>query len=187
LECIEISGASQASQFPFAPRTSVQQAPLFFSATDEFREEDRMVSFPPQTLNVQNPRVPKILSSCCRQNAALIVVQQAPLFFSATDEFREEDDETEREREIADFYALQRHPADKDRWVVRRSAMRVAEGGLGVDQGGYDPFFEPHLVPRFNKLPFFSVPQMNFERKMTKQNASEKSLISMHARTTIVW
>ncbi|KAJ5506266.1 hypothetical protein N7453_005223 [Penicillium expansum] len=35
-------------------------------------------------------------------------VQQAPLFFSATDEFREEDDETEREREIADFYALQR-------------------------------------------------------------------------------
>ncbi|KAJ6010536.1 hypothetical protein N7451_001948 [Penicillium sp. IBT 35674x] len=34
--------------------------------------------------------------------------QQAPLFFSATDEFREEDDETEREREIADFYALQR-------------------------------------------------------------------------------
>jgi hypothetical protein len=35
-------------------------------------------------------------------------VQPAPLFFSATDEFREEDDETEREREIADFYALQR-------------------------------------------------------------------------------
>ncbi|KAJ5164715.1 uncharacterized protein N7500_006545 [Penicillium coprophilum] len=50
-------GASQTSHFPFAPRSSVQQAPLFFSATDEFREED---------------------------------------------------DETEREREIADFYALQR-------------------------------------------------------------------------------
>ncbi|CAI7672187.1 uncharacterized protein N7487_001302 [Penicillium crustosum] len=50
-------GASQTSQFPFVPRGSVQQAPLFFSATDEFREED---------------------------------------------------DETEREREIADFYALQR-------------------------------------------------------------------------------
>ncbi|KAH8422956.1 uncharacterized protein LDX57_000712 [Aspergillus melleus] len=32
----------------------------------------------------------------------------APLFYSATDEFREEDDETERDREIADFYALQR-------------------------------------------------------------------------------
>ncbi|KAF9885442.1 hypothetical protein FE257_012878 [Aspergillus nanangensis] len=34
--------------------------------------------------------------------------QPAPLFYSATDEFREEDDEVEREREIADFYALQR-------------------------------------------------------------------------------
>ncbi|PYH41172.1 uncharacterized protein BP01DRAFT_418929 [Aspergillus saccharolyticus JOP 1030-1] len=34
-------------------------------------------------------------------------VQQAPLFFSATDDFQE-DDETEHEREIADFYALQK-------------------------------------------------------------------------------
>ncbi|KAK9597805.1 hypothetical protein V6Z96_008506 [Aspergillus fumigatus] len=34
--------------------------------------------------------------------------QHAPLFFSATDDFRDEDDEAEREREIADFYALQR-------------------------------------------------------------------------------
>ncbi|KAE8348205.1 hypothetical protein BDV28DRAFT_104355 [Aspergillus coremiiformis] len=34
--------------------------------------------------------------------------QPAPLFYSATDEFREEDDEAEHEREIADFYALQK-------------------------------------------------------------------------------
>ena len=34
--------------------------------------------------------------------------QQAPLFFSATDEFREENDEEEHEREIADYYALQK-------------------------------------------------------------------------------
>ena len=33
---------------------------------------------------------------------------QAPLFYSATDDFREEDDEEEHEREVADFYALQR-------------------------------------------------------------------------------
>ncbi|EAW07970.1 uncharacterized protein ACLA_026920 [Aspergillus clavatus NRRL 1] len=32
----------------------------------------------------------------------------APLFFSANDELREDDDEAEREREIADYYALQR-------------------------------------------------------------------------------
>ncbi|OAX77667.1 hypothetical protein ACJ72_08030 [Emergomyces africanus] len=35
-------------------------------------------------------------------------LQHAPLFYSAADEFREEDDEQEHEREIADFYALQR-------------------------------------------------------------------------------
>ncbi|TVY62324.1 Choline transporter-like protein ctl1, partial [Lachnellula suecica] len=34
--------------------------------------------------------------------------QNAPLFHSAVDEFREEDDEEERERETADFFALQR-------------------------------------------------------------------------------
>lgn len=34
---------------------------------------------------------------------------------------------------------------------------------------------------RFNKLPCSSVPLMNSERRMTKQNVSEKSLISMHS------
>jgi len=37
-----------------------------------------------------------------------VSAQPAPLFYGTPDEFREEDDETEREREIADFYALQR-------------------------------------------------------------------------------
>ncbi|PYI04283.1 ctl transporter [Aspergillus sclerotiicarbonarius CBS 121057] len=36
------------------------------------------------------------------------LAQPVPLFFSATDEFREEDDEIEHEREISDFYALQK-------------------------------------------------------------------------------
>ena len=34
--------------------------------------------------------------------------REAPLFYSATDEFREEDDVEERERDMADYYALQR-------------------------------------------------------------------------------
>lgn len=38
----------------------------------------------------------------------LSAAPDAPLFHSALDEFREEDDEEEREREVADFYALQR-------------------------------------------------------------------------------
>ncbi|KAL3478018.1 hypothetical protein BJX99DRAFT_117400 [Aspergillus californicus] len=36
------------------------------------------------------------------------LAQQAPLFLSATENFQEEDEETEHERELADFYALQR-------------------------------------------------------------------------------
>ncbi|KAF7595131.1 hypothetical protein BBP40_007098 [Aspergillus hancockii] len=36
------------------------------------------------------------------------LAQPAPLFYSTTDDFREEDDEAEHEREIADFYALQK-------------------------------------------------------------------------------
>ncbi|KAL4900057.1 hypothetical protein BDW74DRAFT_162631 [Aspergillus multicolor] len=36
------------------------------------------------------------------------LAQQAPLFHSATEDFHEEDEEAEHEREIADFYALQR-------------------------------------------------------------------------------
>jgi hypothetical protein len=35
-------------------------------------------------------------------------------------------------------------------------------------------------VVQSNQLLFFSVPPMNFEKKMTKQNASEKSQIFMH-------
>ncbi|OBT53672.1 hypothetical protein VE04_05565, partial [Pseudogymnoascus sp. 24MN13] len=38
----------------------------------------------------------------------LSAAPDAPLFHSALDEFREEDDEEERERDLADFYALQR-------------------------------------------------------------------------------
>lgn len=36
------------------------------------------------------------------------IAQQAPLFHSATEDFHEEDEEAEHERELADFYALQR-------------------------------------------------------------------------------
>lgn len=40
--------------------------------------------------------------------ASRAVAPNAPLFYSATDQFREEDDEEEHEREVADFYALQK-------------------------------------------------------------------------------
>ncbi|KAJ6171620.1 hypothetical protein N7470_000687 [Penicillium chermesinum] len=68
--------------------------------------------------------------------------EQAPLFQSA-DEFREEDDETEREREIADFYALQRsrrHFGDSN--LKESSELDDDEsqnsGQLGEGQSPYD-------------------------------------------------
>ncbi|KAJ6035134.1 uncharacterized protein N7446_009894 [Penicillium canescens] len=61
---------------------------------------------------------------------------QAPLFFSATDEFREEDDETEREREIADFYALQRSRRQfGDSNLKDSSELDDSERSEGFDEG----------------------------------------------------
>lgn len=62
--------------------------------------------------------------------------QPAPLFYSATDEFREEDDETEREREIADFYALQRsrrHFGDSN--LKLSSDLEGSEESGGYEEG----------------------------------------------------
>ncbi|MCJ1358593.1 MAG: hypothetical protein MMC33_008593 [Icmadophila ericetorum] len=72
-----------------------------------------------------------------RSNAA-----PAPLFYSATDEFREEDDEEEHEREVADFYALQR----SRRQFVETRPEELSEGdedgsretGLGDTGDGRD-------------------------------------------------
>lgn len=68
--------------------------------------------------------------------------QQAPLFHSAIDEFREENDEEEHEREIADFYALQksrRHLGGSD---LKESGASSASSNADVAQssdqhGGY--------------------------------------------------
>ncbi|KAL2109431.1 hypothetical protein VUR80DRAFT_2489 [Thermomyces stellatus] len=57
--------------------------------------------------------------------SGLLNAQDAPLFASARDEFREEDEEEERDREAADLYALQR-------------SRRVAAASKLVDSMGSD-------------------------------------------------
>ncbi|CAG8136723.1 unnamed protein product [Penicillium olsonii] len=67
------------------------------------------------------------------------MAQPAPLFFSATDEFREEDDETEREREIADFYALQRSRRNFGDSNLKDSSELEDSGRSGLDESSpYD-------------------------------------------------
>ncbi|KAI9796421.1 MAG: hypothetical protein M1833_006193 [Piccolia ochrophora] len=57
----------------------------------------------------------------------------APLFYSATDEFREEDDEVEREREVADLYALQRSRRHFGASQLEESSEADDDGSRGSD------------------------------------------------------
>lgn len=68
--------------------------------------------------------------------------QQAPLFHSAVDEFREENDEEEHEREIADFYALQKSRRQLGGSDLRESGTSSADSAGDAEQstdqhGGY--------------------------------------------------
>jgi hypothetical protein len=62
----------------------------------------------------------------------------APLFYSATDEFREEDDEEEHEREVADFYALQRSRRQFGASHLTESSEMDEDSGhpSGMDESG---------------------------------------------------
>lgn len=60
----------------------------------------------------------------------------APLFYSATDEFREENDEEEHEREIADFYALQRSRRQLGGSDLKESSEAADESTSSLDGSG---------------------------------------------------
>ncbi len=62
----------------------------------------------------------------------------APLFYSATDEFREEDDGEEHEREVADFYALQRSRRHFGGSNLTDSSEADADASHGSPLGGSD-------------------------------------------------
>ena len=68
--------------------------------------------FPPSRSYLQRPTLGNPYQATASQFSqfpfASRTAAAAPLFYSATDEFREEDDEEEHEREVADYYALQR-------------------------------------------------------------------------------
>ncbi|KAI1615526.1 hypothetical protein EDD36DRAFT_433037 [Exophiala viscosa] len=95
------------------------QSRISFAPTEERRPGDGQTrrqnqtwrsSTASRTLNTRNPNPYQPTSSQISgfPFASRLNPQQAPLFYSATDEFREENDEQEHERDLADFYALQR-------------------------------------------------------------------------------
>ncbi|KIV86152.1 hypothetical protein PV11_01784 [Exophiala sideris] len=95
------------------------QSRISFAPTEERRLGDGQTrrqnqtwrsSTASRTLNTRtpNPYQPTSSQISAFPFASRLNPQQAPLFYSATDEFREENDEQEHERDLADFYALQR-------------------------------------------------------------------------------
>lgn len=79
--------------------------------------------------------------------ASRTAAPNAPLFYSATDEFREQDDEEEHEREVADFYALQRsrrqfggsrleESSEAEDDAYRGSGLEDSGDGRDIDERG---------------------------------------------------
>ncbi|KAI9669897.1 MAG: hypothetical protein M1831_006932 [Alyxoria varia] len=68
--------------------------------------------------------------------ASRISNNPAPLFYSATDEFREEDDGAEHDREVADFYALQQ--SRRDFGGARLSDSSEDESALDTSRSDHD-------------------------------------------------
>ncbi|KAL9634437.1 MAG: hypothetical protein Q9164_004083 [Protoblastenia rupestris] len=80
--------------------------------------------------------------------ASRAAAPNAPLFYSAHDQFREEDDEEEHEREVADFYALQRsrrqfggsrleESSEVDDDASRESGLEESGDGRDTDERGF--------------------------------------------------
>lgn len=65
----------------------------------------------------------------------------APLFYSATDDFREEDDGREHEREVADLYALQRSRRD---FAIGRRSESSTDEERGSRRGEHGAKYTPH-------------------------------------------
>ena len=74
---------------------------------------------------------------------------QAPLFYSATDEFRENNDEEEHEKELADYYALQKSRRQIGGRDLDESSELDDEGSRSLD--GSDPGFSQSNVHHFTR------------------------------------
>src|SRR5271154_4662821 len=95
-----------------------------------------------------NPYQPSASQASGFPFASRLNPQQAPLFFSATDEFREENDEEEHDREIADYYALQksrRHLGGSD---LKESSNADADSSTSLHASGDEPDEQHQVIGR---------------------------------------
>ena len=66
------------------------------------------------------------------------------MFYSATDEFRDEDDEREHEREVADLYALQKSRRQFGGSDLNESSEVDDDGSRSLEASGDDPDDRPY-------------------------------------------
>ena len=92
----------------------------------------------PYLPRVGNPYQPSQSQASVFPFASRTNPQQAPLFYSATDEFREENDEEEHEREIADFYALQKSRRQLGGSEPEESSDVDDDGSRSLEAGAND-------------------------------------------------
>lgn len=100
--------AQSQSRITFAPTNDRQQPPRDERGRQQNATGWRLGGSHANPTRYQNPYQSTTSQASGFPFASRLNPQQAPLFYSTTDEFREENDEEEHEREIADFYALQR-------------------------------------------------------------------------------
>ncbi|KAF2271935.1 uncharacterized protein EI97DRAFT_407318 [Westerdykella ornata] len=131
-------------------RLSLGQPDMSFTrnGTDRYQPSSRPRTTPAhrQRRAMQNPYGSQAISRFAF--ASRTSNAPAPLFYSATDDFREEDDHEEHDREMADHYALQRsrrqfgggnltESSEADDDVERRSDRTVDGSSVDGERPGY--------------------------------------------------
>lgn len=108
------------------------------------RRTTRASRFPPSRSYLQRPASSNPYAAAASQLVPFPFASRpsaapsAPLFYSATDDFREEDDEAEREREVADLYALQRSRRQFGASRLEESSEADDDDGSGSSDLGPD-------------------------------------------------
>jgi Plasma-membrane choline transporter len=92
----------------------------------------------PYLSRIGNPYQPSASQALGFPFSSRLNPQQAPLFYSATDEFRETNDEEEHEKELADYYALQKSRRQLGGKELEESSEVEDEGSrsLGASEDG---------------------------------------------------
>ena len=118
--------------------------------------------------------------------------QQAPLFYNSGDDFREEDEGDEHEREVADFYALQRsrqhfgpsHLTESSEFSGDEDGIEKAEGGLLGQRHDRDESLPRGRVPA-SRIPAYRDQSMPESDASGPSSKGKGRLVDVNLASTI--